>query len=69
MAKGRKRKQLSLSHVPAPAPSRRGNPIFAMRVNSDMLARYVRHCGGMREAQDRVRTHMRVTLGRAERSS
>jgi hypothetical protein len=68
MSKGRKRKQLTLPHVP-PAPKRatRGNPVLAFRVDGPLLRAYFKKHGGKEPAYTALRRHMQTTT-RAERS-
>lgn len=64
----RKRKQLSLPHVPAPAKQSKGNPILAFRVEGALLRAFVKKHGGRDAAHAAIRRHMQATT-RKERAS
>ena len=66
--KGRKRKQLTLPHVPPPQSKNTGNPILAFRVPLQLQRAYFKKHGGREEAYAALKRHMQVTT-REERAA
>jgi len=66
---GRKRKQLTLPHVPESKKPRPGNPILAFRVEGPLLRAYVKKHGGREAAYAAIKRHMQTATREARGAS
>jgi len=62
---GRKRKQLTLPHVPESKKKAPGNPVFAFRIDGALQRAYFKKHGGKEAAYAAIKRHMQTSTREA----